>query len=129
MRHFVATTAAALLLTAGALPALAQEKPQALGAPTDGTYECGKISGSMYISLGNIRIAGDTYSGVTDDARAQSFGVNADNTLSFSGGLEGFEAQSIDDVRLFQSTTGAQVLAVYYTSPTGFSEVMDCELL
>lgn len=105
------------------ISAQAQEKPPALGVPPDGLYSCGKISGSMYMTLGELTLDQGRYEGF---GSVGDLGIYPDDTLSFMDGLSLFP--EITDVRYYQSTTGAGVLAIYYQTPSGWSESMDCYL-
>ena len=100
----------------------AQEaQPAPLGVPPDALYTCGKISGSMYMVLGDIRIAGGRYDGFGSTG---DLGIYEDDTLAFMDGLELFP--DISDVRYFQGTAGEDVVRISYTSPSGWAEALDC---
>jgi hypothetical protein len=97
--------------------------PPALGVPPDGTYTCGKISGSMYMVLGELSLSQGRYEGFGSTG---DLGIYPDDTLSFMDGMELFPA--ITDVRYFSSTTEDGILRISYTSESGWAEVLDCQI-
>ena len=113
-----------LALAAATASAQAQSnQPYPLGVPPDGLYTCGKISGSMYVVLGDLSLSQGRYDGF---GSVGDLGIYPDDTLSFMDGLELFP--EITDVRYFEGTQGEEILRISYTSPSGWAEVLDCSI-
>ncbi|QQR40425.1 hypothetical protein [Devosia rhizoryzae] len=95
--------------------------PPALGVPPDGLYSCSAISGTMFITYGDLTLSQGRYEGFGSSG---DLGIYPDDTLSFMDGLE--LLPDITDVRYYRSTTGEGVLGISYTSQSGWGMSMDC---
>lgn len=113
----LATLALAPVFGAGPAPA-AERLPE-------GKYSCVMLSGSMLMTLGTLDIDGDKYRGFSGD-RWSTYRMAADGiewTGSFAGMPEGFVLKK---GQLTGDGQGRPLIEVYYTSISGWSQVIDC---
>ena len=121
MKQAAKTALAALALAAAFGPGQA---PAAERLP-EGTYTCVMLSGSMLMTLGTLDIDGDKYRGFSGSTwstyRMAADGI--DWTGRFAGMPEGFVLKK---GQLTGDGQGRPLIQVYYTSVSGWSQVIDC---